>query len=112
MLERKQEDFIMTKKISQKFLCESIISNIGYPTSCSYNKGEDLYILRVFMVPNDKKKEIEDKVYDTIDYLKNNGWNIFAAVLVFTEEKTRKYYPDKVPKASIAPNLILTQAAQ
>ncbi len=66
-----------------------------------------MYLLHVFMVPSDKKKELEDKIYDISDDL-----NLFMVVFVFTEEETRKYYPDKVPKASIAPQMILSKAAQ
>ena len=97
----------MTLQISTQKLTEFISSKFGYPTSCSYDAGENMYILHIFMVPNDKKEQLEDNIYDIIDEL-----NLFAVVLVVTEEETRKYYPDKVPKASIAPQMILSQAAQ
>ena len=97
----------MTLQISPQKLTEFISSKFGYPTSCSYDAGENMYLMHVFMVPSNKKKEIEDKVYDISDEL-----NLFMVVFVFTEEETRKYYPDKVPKASIAPQMILSQAAQ
>ena len=94
-------------KISPNFLCDTISNEFGYPTSCSYDAGENMYLMHVFMVPSNKKKEIEDKVYDISDDL-----NLFMVVFVVTEEETRKYYPDKVPKAPIAPQMILSQAAQ
>jgi hypothetical protein len=97
----------MTLQISTQRLTEFISSKFGYPTSCSYDAGENMYLMNVFMVPSNKKNEIEDKVYDTSDDL-----NLFMVVFVFTEEETRKYYPDKVPKASTAPQMILSQAAQ
>ncbi len=97
----------MTMKISTQSLTELISTTFGYPTTCSYDAGEYMYLLHVFMVPSDKKKELEDKIYDISDDL-----NLFMVVFVFTEEETRKYYPDKVPKASIAPQMILSKAAQ
>ena len=97
----------MTLQISTQKLTEFISSKFGYPTSCSYDAGENMYLMHVFMVPSNKKKEIEDKVYDISDDL-----NLFMVVFVVTEEETRKYYPDKVPKAPIAPQMILSQAAQ
>ena len=97
----------MTLQISTQSLSEFISSKFGYPTSCSYDAGENMYLMNVFMVPSNKKNEIEDKVYDTSDDL-----NLFMVVFVFTEEETRKYYPDKVPKASTAPQMILSQAAK
>ena len=97
----------MTLQISTQKLTEFISSKFGYPTSCSYDAGENMYLMNVFMVPSNKKNEIEDQVYDISDDL-----NLFMVVFVFTEEETRKYYPDKVPKASIAPQMILSQAAQ
>ena len=96
----------MTLQISTQSLSEFISSKFGYPTSCSYDAGENMYLMNVFMVPSNKKNEIEDKVYDTSDDL-----NLFMVVFVFTEEETRKYYPDKVPKTSLAPQMILSQAA-
>lgn len=107
MLERQQKDFIMTMKISTQSLTELIHSKFGYPTSCSYDAGEYMYLLHVFMVPSDKKKELEDKIYDISEDL-----NLFMVVFVFTEEETRKYYPDKVPKTSTASQMILSPAAQ
>ncbi|MBR4900690.1 MAG: hypothetical protein IKZ46_07105 [Victivallales bacterium] len=97
----------MTLQISTQSLSEFISSKFGYPASCSYDVGENMYLMNVFMVPSNKKNEIEDQVYDISDDL-----NLFMVVFVFTEEETRKYYPDKVPKASIAPQMILSQAAQ
>ena len=97
----------MTMKISTQSLTELIHSKFGYPTSCSYDAGENMYLMNVFMVPSNKKNEIEDKVYDTSDDL-----NLFMVVFVFTEEETRKYYPDKVPKTSTASQMILSPAAQ
>ncbi len=97
----------MKMKISTQSLIKLISTTFGYPTSCSYDAGEYMYLLHVFMVPSDKKKELEDKIYDIIDEL-----NLFAVILVVTEEETWKYYPDKVPKASIAPQMILSKAAQ
>ena len=102
----------MTKNITPQCIEKSISNHIGYPTSCTYNKTEDRYILYVFMVPNNKKEIIEDQIYNFVDCFKENGSDIFMPILVFTEEETRKYYPDKVPKASIAPQMILSKAAQ
>ena len=96
----------MTLQISTQSLTEFISSKFGFPTSCSYDAGENMYLMNVFMVPSNKKNELEDQVYDISDDL-----NLFMVVFVFTEEETRKYYPDKVPKTSLAPQMILSQAA-
>ena len=97
----------MTMKISTQSLTELISTTFGYPTSCSYDAGEYMYLLHIFMVPSEKKNELEDKIYDIIDEL-----NLFVVVFVVTEEETRKYYPDKVPKTSTATQMILSPAAQ
>ena len=91
-----------------------MISNLTQlDVTCSYDEGEDMYLLRVFMVPSDQRKALKRKIYEQIDsFSQNHHIDIFYSVQLYTEEETRKYYPDKVPKASIAPQMILSKATQ
>lgn len=103
----------MTLNISPQFLGDIFGIIIGYAASCSYNADENMYILDVFNVPSQKKFEVEDEIYDLIDMFKQEaGWDLFMAVIVVTEEETRKYYPEKVmPPKTPSPAAICAQPA-
>ena len=91
-----------------------MISNLTQlDVTCSYDEGEDMYLLRVFMVPSDQRKALKRKIYEQIDsFCQNHHIDLFYSVQLYTEEETRKYYPGKVPQTSTASQMILSPAAQ
>ena len=91
-----------------------MISNLTQlDVTCSYDVGENMYLLRVFMVPSDQRKALKRKIYEQIDsFSQDHRIDIFYSVQLYTEQETRKYYPDKVPKTSTASQMIISPAAQ
>ena len=92
----------------------NMISNLTQmDVTCSYDEGEDMYLLRVFMVPSDQRKALKRKIYEQLDsFFQIHHIDLFYSVQLYTEEETRKYYPGKVPQTSTASQMILSPAAQ
>ncbi|MGI6356273.1 MAG: hypothetical protein GX937_05265 [Lentisphaerae bacterium] len=63
------------------------------PVSCSINEEESQIIIRVFMVPEDRKDAIEDAIYDLERKILPSR-DFFFSVIVYSPNETKRYYPE------------------
>lgn len=69
--------------------------------TCSFDEGENMYLLRIFMVPDAQKKSLKRTIYERIDsFAKNNHMDLFYSVQLYTEQETRQYYPERISSTS------------
>ena len=75
-----------------------MISNLTQlDVTCSYDEGEDMYLLRVFMVPSAQRKALKRKIHEQLDsFSQNNHIDLFYSVQLYTEQETVEYYLEKL----------------
>ena len=76
-----------------------MISNLTQlDVTCSYDEGEDMYLLRVFLVPSAQRKALKRKIYEQLDtFSQNNHIDLFYSVQLYTKQATAEYYPERHP---------------
>lgn len=74
-------------------LAETLRAVFGMPASCVLKEEENQIIVRVFLVPEERKDSLEDAIYDLEESLCPNK-NFFFSVITYTTEETQRYYPN------------------
>lgn len=73
-------------------LAETLRAVFGMPVSCVLKEEENQIIIRVFLVPEERKDSIEDTIYDLEESLYPNK-DVFFSVITYTTEETKRHYP-------------------
>lgn len=86
---------------NSQILADMISKLTQLDVTCSYDESENMYLLRVFMVSQIQKKTLKRTIYERIDsFAKNNHVDLFYSVQLYTEQETRKYYPERISSTS------------
>ena len=85
-------------KITPQILSDMISNLTQLDVTCSYDEGEDMYLLRVFMVPSAQRKSLKRVIYGQLDsFSQDSHIDLFYSVQLYTEQETAEYYPEKLP---------------
>jgi hypothetical protein len=90
-------------------LADTLRAVFGMPVSCVLKEEENQIIIRVFLVPEERKDSIEDAIYDLEESLYPNK-DVFFSVITYTTEETKRYYPKMAETTPSSPDPQLARA--